>query len=469
MSRSLYPAIFTRWVFPSLDRLNRTSVANKLKYLDRSQWFSSSRLQEIQDAKLRDILTWTRKESDFYQRYWSSASSSLRAASSYPLLDGLPVVTKAILRGGLGSFPVGGHRGRIHVVKTSGSTGHPMTFYRTDEQESWFWALRIRMWQWAGYVPGEAYLTLNLNPRTAWKKRAQDVLFRCSYHGFNANDHDVEAVLDDLDRRKIRHLVGYASSLFLLSQAIQRQGTTNPGVSTVLSTGDTLFLSYREKIEEVFGTKVVDYYGAGGEGLHLASQCEEADAYHVHVENSVVEILRNGRPARCGETGEVVVTQLDNKAMPLIRYATGDMATLMAAEPAICPCGRQLPLIRSIEGRVPDIVLAPDGSALVVHFFTILFEHLEGIQQFQVLQTRESDITARIVPGQGYSRSSMESKIRSAVDRATHGSLAVQFEYVDDIPISDSGKRRFVISELFSAPAAVDDRLTGEVISAVPD
>src|SRR5207249_2460748 len=194
------------------------------------------------------------------------------------------------------------------------------------------------------------------------------------------------AVLSDMERRKVKHLVGYASSLFLLSQAMRDRAIGNPGVASVLSTGGTLLPAYREAVESVFGLGVVDYYGAGGEGFHLASQCEERGAYHVHIENSVVEILCEGRPAREGETGEVVVTQLDNRAMPLIRYATQDVA--VAAPQKMCACGRGLPLLASIQGRVPDIVFAPDGSALVVHFFTILFEHLSGVKQFQIYQGR---------------------------------------------------------------------------------
>ena len=116
-----------------------------------------------------------------------------------------------------------------------------MVYHRGAEQESWFWALRFRMWQWGGYRIGEPYLTLNLNPRTALKKRFQDLLFRCSYHGFNANSHDVNAAIADMRRRRVKHLNGYASSLWLLAKAMREGGIENPGVTTVMATGDTLF------------------------------------------------------------------------------------------------------------------------------------------------------------------------------------------------------------------------------------
>lgn len=443
---SLYPRLFGTVVFPSLDRFNKTHVWKTYRHLSESQWWPLDRLLEQQTRDLETLLAHARDGSDFYREHWKAAPETRRAGSHHPALDGLPVVTKEDLRAATGQFPLPGWQGRTIVTKTSGSTGHPMTFHRTREQESWFWALRLRMWSWGGYVPGEPYLTLNLNARTAWKKRLQDVLFRCSYHGFNANDHDIDAVIRDLTVRKIPHLVGYSSSLYLLARAFEERGLANPGVRSILATGDTLFPPYREKIEEVFGVPVVDYYGAGGEGIHLASQCERAERYHLHLEDAIFEILKDGRPAEPGEMGEVVITQLHNRAMPLVRYATQDVA--LAGDDAACSCGRHLPLIDGIQGRVPDIVTAPDGTALVVHYFTILFEHLDGIGQFQVVQDEPDALRVRLVITDPDLVTANEQSIRRQIGEVTNGSLDVTFEYPDDIPLAPSGKRRLVVSQV---------------------
>lgn len=456
---SLYPQLFRHLILPTLDLPNRTRVARYHRFLEASQWWDGERMLDFQRRKLEAILDFSRA-STFYQGHWRDAPDDRRAASEHPALDGLPVVTKDDLRRCLEHFPVAGwHRGsplkkRLVTVKTSGSTGVPMTFLRSGDQESWFWALRLRMWQWGGYVPGEPYLTLNLNARTKWVKRFQDVLFRCSYHGFNANRGDVDAVLRDLESKGVRHLVGYATSLYLLAQAMAERGIANPGVRSILSTGDSLLPTYRRLIEQVFGVRVVDYYGAGGEGFHLASQCEQGGLYHLHPENAVVELLRDGRPARPGELGEIVVTQLDNRAMPLLRYATQDVA-LAAPAGTTCPCGRHMPVIEGVQGRVPDIVMAPDGSALVVHFFTILFEYLSGIEQFQIEQDVADRITARIVRQADYRQPEVEAKVRHEVGQATDGSLGVDFEYLDHIPTAASNKRRLVISNLRDTPLSV--------------
>jgi phenylacetate-CoA ligase len=450
--------------------LNGTRVARIYGDLLESQWQTLERHEAMQRRKLDDLLSWTKANASFYQRHWATAPADTRASSVYPKLDGVPVVTKAHLRSALSAFPLPAHEGRVFEVHTSGSTGEPMVFYRSSEQESWFWALRMRMWTWGGYRPGEAYLTLNLNSRNAWRKHVQDVLFRCSYHGFNANSHDVDAVITDLRRKRVKHLVGYASSLFLLSRAMRERKIDNPGVQTILSTGDTLLPSYRSLINEVFGVGVCDYYGAGGEGIHIASQCEHRRAYHLHLENAVIEFLKDGRPARPGELGEIVVTQLDNHAMPLVRYATQDLALL--SKTTRCECGRELPLIEGVQGRIPDIVVAPDGTYLVVHFFTILFEYISEVRQFQIVQRRPDAITAKIVRANGYDAPRVEARIRDAIAKTTNGSLSVEFEYVGDIPLSPSLKRRFVISELMKAPSstssAVDRRENVPTVLGTP-
>jgi phenylacetate-CoA ligase len=450
----MYPSLFRRAVFPVLDRVNGTSVSALLRFLEESQWWSRDALHAFQREKLQATLDWTHANSDFYRTFWRTARHGRRARSSYQELDGLPVVTKNDLRAHAAAFPLSAYGGRSIRVATSGSTGEPMVYYRSARQDSWFWALRLRMWEWGGYILGDPYITLNLNPRTALRKRIQDVLFRCSYHGFNANDHDVQAVLRDFERRRIHHLIGYSSSLFLLASAMRRLGMTMR-MTSILSTGDTLLPAYRQLVEEVLGAGVVDYYGAGGEGIHLASQCSPRSQYHLHLENSVIEILRDGRPAAPGEFGEVVVTQLDNQAMPLVRYATQDVAIPGDEKP--CDCGRGLPVIAGVQGRVPDIVFAPDGTALVVHFFTILFEHIPDIRQFQIVQERPDEIVARVVSGERYDAAKAEIRVREEVARVTSGSLRVVFEYVDEIPLADSGKRRFVVS-----------RVVPDVLSAVP-
>lgn len=444
----MYEQIFRQLIFPALDRLNGTRIAQVLSHLADSESMSRAQLLELQERKLDRMLEQVRSESTFYRRFWSQADETRRAASHLPALDGVPVVNKEDLRAAIDEFPLPSTVGRVWRVKTSGSTGQPMTFLRSVDQESWFWALRIRMWTWAGWCLGEPYLAINLNRREAWKKRLQDALFRCTYKTYNRQNIRSQELVEILERRPIVHINAFGSSLLALAQHMARDGIANPGVKALTSTGDNLFPPQRQLIEDVFGVPVTDYYGAGGEGVHLASQCEEHDRYHLHVENAVIEVLKDGRPARPGEVGTIVVTQLDNEAMPLVRYDLGDLATVAEDEP--CACGRAHPAtLAAIDGRACDLVRMPNGGVLLPQFFFIgAFKMLEKVDGYQIVQDDIERILVKLVAEPGCDRRRSEASLEDEIARASDGSLQVDFAWVEEIPLAGIGKPRPVISNL---------------------
>ncbi len=450
----LYTRQFERWVFPALDRANGTSIGDKLAGLRLSEHDDPDRMRRRQEEAAARVVETTAERSAFYRRLWERAPGP---SSDCPPLDGIPVLTKGDLgelgdgsprSGASGTFPLADYRGRVVRCVTSGSTGKPMTFLRSMEQESWFWALRFRIWGWAGYRPGDRYLTVNLNPRLGWKKKLQDVLFRCSYLTFNADNLDAERIAGTLNRRRIPHLNGFSSSLFVLAQYMLERGIRTPSVTGVTATGDTLFAPYREALESAFGVRVLDYYGAGGEGFHVASQCPESGSrYHIHPENAVLEILGDDGPAPPGQPGRIVLTQLHNDAMPLVRYELGDLA--VAAPPgARCACGRTLPMLERLEGRVPDLITVPDGTYLVPHFFVVLFKGLQSVYRYQIVQRRPGRMVVRLVGHDGCDRHQVEEVVRREVAAATREQITPEFEWTGDIPLSGAGKRRLVISDL---------------------
>jgi phenylacetate-CoA ligase len=456
-SSSLYTSLFQRFGFPLLDRLNGTRIAGRLEELQESETLPVDEILGRQHREVERTVTEARAKSGFYPRFWQTQRHR-GVASEHPALQGLPVLTKNDLLAGASSFPEPSFHGRVITCRTSGSTGAPMTFYRSVDQESWFWALRFRMWGWGGYRPGDRYLTINLNTRDEWRKRIQDVLFRCTYLTFNSENQDSGVILESLRRREIPFLNGFSSSLFVLGRYLIDHDLELPPLRSITSTGDSLFPYYRETIERAFGVRVLDYYGAGGEGLHVASQCPESGSrYHLHPENCYLELLGPEGPVRPGEPGRVVVTQLANEAMPLIRYELNDVA--VAAEASTrCACGRTLPLLERIEGRVPDLVAVAGGTFLVPHFFVVVFKNLQEVHRYQILQDDISAITTRLVAKDPCDRAAVETAVRKEVAAATKGALAVEFEWVDDIPLSGAGKRRLVSSAVAAKLLGLPER-----------
>ncbi len=446
--RDIYSRLFEKAVFPLLDKANGTSIAPKLAELLANEKKPADRLAYEQRSKLDRAVSRVEKSSTFYQQFWQTAPADRRLPSKFEALDGLPVITKDDLRGVDGSFPEAGFKGRALVTRTSGSTGEPMVFKRCMEQESWFWALRFRMWNWAGYQPGDRYLEINLNPRVAWKKRLQDRLLRCNYLTFNADNQDSARIIDALRRHDVRMINGFSSSLYVLARYMLDNGIENPGVTGITSTGDGLYPTYRETIEEAFGVRVLDYYGAGGEGFHVASQCPHSgERYHIHPENAVIELLDSNGPVEPGVPGRVVLTQFDNHAMPLVRYELGDVA-IASDHKEICECGRTLPFLESVEGRVPDLIVSNSGGFLVPHFFVVLFKSLEGVRFYQIRQDEVGHAEVRMVGHDGVLRADVERRVTQAFGEATNNSMDLTFTWTDDIPLTGAGKRRLVISSV---------------------
>ncbi len=450
MSSDLYDRAFERWVFPALDRLNGTHISRTLAELLASEHVDPAEIRRRQHQQAARVVEHTRAQSAFYRNLWTERPG---LPSAVPALDGLPVVTKSDLATAGHEFPLASHLGkgrhsRVITCVTSGSTGKPMTFHRSLDQDSWFWALRFRIWGWAGYRPGAPYLTVNLNPRLAWKKKLQDRLFRCAYLTFNADNLDAERIVTTLQQRRIQHLNGFSSSLFVLAQHMLDHGLRAPSVTGVTATGDTLFPIYRETIEQAFGVRVLDYYGAGGEGVHLASQCPDSGTrYHLHPENAVLELLDDHGPVAPGEIGRIVVTQFHNAAMPLVRYELGDLA-VPAPPDARCACGRTLPMLERLEGRVPDLITVSDGTYLVPHFFVVLFKGLQSIYRYQIYQQAPDHMRVRLVGHPGCQRQEVEGVVRSKVAAATRDHIQPEFDWVAEIPLSGAGKRRLVISDV---------------------
>lgn len=212
-------------------------------------------------------------------------------------------------------------------------------------------------------------------------------------------------------------------------------------LKAIFTTSETLLPSQRRLIEKAFGCEVYDEYGCREAGP-MACECAEHSAYHVQSENVVVEFVRNCEQVAPGETGAILVTNLHNYAMPLIRYDIGD--TGRPSDDA-CPCGRGLPLINSLEGRRYEYLLTGDGSIMYLKDLDMFFENLP-VRMFQVVQNSRDRILIKIVRSYGYSEKDTEFIERNI----TWGSpkAKVEVELVDSIPLEKSAKRRYIVNKM---------------------
>jgi len=332
---------------------------------------------------------------------------------------------------------------------TSGTTGKPLTIYYSREAMQKMWAFvelyrntagvakEDRRGQFTGKMivpPGQSAAT-----KIFWRRDlANHTLLLSTVHLLPENLPQYAAALE---RFRPLYLSGYPSSMCVLAEYYRQSGLPAPRLKAALTSAETLLGHQRRAIEETFATRVFDQYGQA-EMQSFWYECE-AGRMHAHPLAGITEILRpDGAPAAPGEMGEVVLTGLVNYAMPLLRYRVGDTARFSAES---CPCGRGMPVIEEIGGRLDDFVYTRERG-----FLGRLDPVLKGVRNIiesQLEQESLDVLRVRFVPAVRFTAEdlqTLENNLRARVGRSIH----LEFECTDRIPRSATGKFRFVISRL---------------------
>lgn len=431
-------------LLPLADAVLGQRARTRLDELLTFQWLPGDVIERYRSERLQQLMHFSTARVPFYREALRTRGLRPEEIMSVADLPRLPIVNKQHLRGRFDDLRVEAFSGPVIEMKSSGSTGEQTTVLVDKIVNDEVFATQLLFWSWGGFAMGRPHLQTGMSLNRGIVKRLKDLAFRCTYmSAFDLTDAAMKAAVRHIDRRGIRALFGYASSLYVFARYLEARGLKR-SMDCVFTWGDSLFPHYRELIERIFGCRVNDCYGLG-EGLQCAAQCEYHDALHEAMHGVIVEIVdHEGQPVPEGQMGRVVVTRLTPGPMPLIRYETGDVAYFVAGP---CACGRALRRISRIQGRATDIVTTPAGDRLIVHFFTQIFEMIPDIAQFQVRQDRPESITVRYVPALGFAETALD-RIRAEIAANCRYPLEVRFEQVVDIPPERSNKRRFVISNV---------------------
>jgi phenylacetate-CoA ligase len=236
-------------------------------------------------------------------------------------------------------------------------------------------------------------------------------------------------------------LFGHAHSLYLLAQMTRDLGIDEFRPKAVIATSMMLLPHERRAIDEVFGIRVFDRYGCEEVGL-VGCECERHTALHINIDHLIVEFIReDGRPAAPGERAYVVVTDLINDTMPMLRYRVEDLAAPLAGA---CGCGRGLPLMDRVAGRTADFLVRADGTRVAgVSLIENTLTKFDGIEQMQIVQEELRRIVLRIVTPGG-ATPAPRTPLRNYFEKTFPGTR-VDIEDVSSIPREANGKYRFAI------------------------
>jgi phenylacetate-CoA ligase len=348
-------------------------------------------------------------------------------------------------------FSIGHIKKEMHKIATSGSTGQPFVTYADRRQLEMRFATTLRALEWTGWKFGDRQLRLwhqrlGMSWSQAFKERFDALLLRRKFiPAFELTEQALEKLIQELNKFKPKLIDGYAESLNFLSMYLKNGGKMNFKPKGVMSSAQMLTSTTRNEIEEALGTKVFDKYGAR-EFSGIAYQCAFSADHHVMDESYIVEILSDGKPAKPGETGEIVITDLNNYSVPLIRYRIGDLA--VAVDSTLkCACGRGLSRIGEIQGRTQALVYCTNGRWLPGTFFAHFFKDFDNIVLFfQVIQEDKNGFTLKIVKGGHWNKESWEKLISNL--REYIADTPVNVDFVESIPLLKTGKRTPVVSHL---------------------
>ena len=366
--------------------------------LQASQWMSAEELRTAGLRQLQRVLEVSLENVP----HWAAALQEINfqpgKALAFEDFCRLPLLTRTAVQD-LGdgllnrNLPVG--HGRLQRGSTSGSTGTPVTFYKTDLTRH-FWrafTLREHLWHKRDFSARLAAIRSNVEDATwpSWGP-ATDEVFRTGPSSTLNIRADIDRQLDWLVQEDPDYLITHPSNLKALAARAVERGLRLPRLKQLRSFGEVLSNDTRELCRQAWGAEIADTYSAEETG-YIALQCP-LGAYHVQAESLLVEILdEKGVPCAPGEIGRVVLTTLHNFAMPLLRYDIGDFARAGAT----CACGRGLPVLQQILGRVRNMLKLPDGSRHWPSFPEDRWAHIAPIRQVQVVQKKLDEIVLRVV------------------------------------------------------------------------
>jgi phenylacetate-CoA ligase len=414
-----------------------------------SQWLSREERSRREVAALRHLLSYAGEHVPYYRELFKRVRFDPRGVTSRGHLEALPFLTRQIVRERYSDLVDPAHRSTNLKKGTSGSTGVPLKFEYSMASECWRQAAKVRGYGWAGYRPGLKtfyYWAAVSGARPSLKIRADRVLRRETFCDSMRQDNASRLAALALFRRIRPHVVVcYTQACALFARWILEEGLRDWDDLPVICGAEALLPGDRAVLASAFGPAIFETYGSR-ETMLIAAECNAHEGMHIQEENLLVEIVRDGSQAPPGEPGDVVVTDLHNLGMPMIRYVNGDVATL--APPGPCACGRGLARVARVDGRRADTLTDGAGNSVPGIVFHVLFSDArrEIIRQFQAVQSDGGAVVLKVVRGREYSEDAFAAITRRFSGYLGGLPLSVEFHEVI-APHARSGKLKTVIVE----------------------
>jgi len=449
---------------PLYQKWHGFELLKQVRALEKSAWLSADELRSIQWGRLQRMIRQAYDHVPYYRALFADSDIVPEEIQSFEDFGKLPLLTKETLQDRLDDLlAVNVPREEHHRGVTSGSSGRP-TYYVQDRpgnrtraaagrrllrMAGYDFGLRLfYFWRQAPYTVGSDKGTPAEAPEPTAPPALPVRLKRWAYGRFAVEnpvyrvdptlltDSEMSEMYRRLKRFRPHLIVSYVNALYRFAQFLEAEGLANTvKPRSVIVSSETLYSHQKELMERVFGCRVFNRYGMQETGI-IAVECPDGEGLHTNTEILYLEYVRV-----LGGGTQIVVTDLINRAMPLLRYETGDTAEPINRS---CPCGRGLERIRNLQGRIIELLPTRGGGVVNGQLFAT-FHWIEGVKQYQVVQEAVDSFVVRIVRGQGYVEDNLRPMLKT-IHEWFGDDTRIEIEYPDEIPFTKGGKYKLVIS-----------------------
>ena len=427
---------------------NRLAELKRLQ--DQAHW-SPEQLKALQTQKLNQLLKHAQATSPWYSRRMQQLGiDPSKQAITLVDLQKFPVTTKADIRENTDDFISNKYNKiTLNKAKTGGSTGVSLNLFFDERCQQYRNAAQMFADQLAGWEIGSRVAAVWGNPPVAktFKQKIRWWLLERTIY-LDTMDLSHNSMMNFVKQWKAYQpevVFGHAHSIYIFAQFLLDQNITNLRPKGIVTTSMMLLDQERNAIEKAFACSVTNRYGCEEVGL-IAVECEKHQGMHINSPHIILESLdANDQPCASGQPGKLVLTDLNNFGMPLIRYRVEDVGILSER---LCNCGNQFPLLERLEGRVADFLKKMDGGQVAgVSLVERTLTKIPGIQQMQLVQERIDQLIINRVKGSEY-QPSTDTALKEEFRKVFGAQVDLEIRDVEKIPQEKSGKYRFSICKI---------------------
>lgn len=428
-------------------------ISHQLKYFrqfNRIQWNSLEDNMAFQRKRLYEIVNFAVHNVPYYRELNINDFSE---KTIFQDIKRFPVLTKDIIRReGKRLIPDCENKDWVYWDQSGGTTGEPVKFLHSGHFFDEGQGVALSWDRWAGRKLGDRQIRLWGNERdiVSGKKDWMNKIYRWVrnekfLNTFMMTDEQMGTYLDEIKSYKPKMILAYVQSLREIALFAERNNKEVYHPSGIMTSAGTLTEDAAKYFASKFKCPIINRYGSREAGP-IACSCEKNEGLHTNMLSNYVEILDDDdNNCKEGEEGRVILTLLNEKAMPLIRYDIGDRGSLLNKR---CSCGRGLQLMGNIKGRVVDVFKAVDGRKIDGEYFTHLLYTIPQVKQFQIIQDNIQHVTVKLVLIDSLQEKEFINQLIMNIKYVLGESVTVDVEEVKEIPVSKSGKRAYTISHV---------------------